>query len=119
MTATPRAQQGTRPEKPYNAADEEQVAERTATSKVRDDARKEGMRFVMGSPKGRAWVRFLLAEQLFTRVGKKRPAQIFTGNSTTFYNAALKELGDIIAADLSSICPVEFRLMEDEGEPSA
>jgi hypothetical protein len=77
------------------------------------------MRFVMSTAKGRSWMRHLLAEKLFTRVGKVRPAAIFTGNSTTFYNAALKELGDIIATEAAALCPTEFRLMEDEGEPNA
>lgn len=104
---------------PFNAGDEESVRERNATAKVRDEAVKEGLRFVMSTAKGRAWMRHLLAAKLFTRVGKIRPAAIFTGNSTTFFNAGLKELGDLISTEIAVICPTEFRLMEDEGEPNA
>lgn len=102
--------------KPFNAADEEQVAEREKNAKRREDARAAGLRYLLADPRGRAWMRHLLAEKLFTRVGKTRPAGIFTGNSTTFYNAALKEAGDILAAECATLCPAEFRLMEDEGD---
>lgn len=114
MSARP--QQATPQEKPYNAADEEQVAERSAKSKVRDNARVDGLKFIMSTPKGRTWMRHLLAEKCFTRVGRSRPLPMFTGNSTTFYNSALRELGDLIACEVATACPAEFRLMEDEGE---
>jgi hypothetical protein len=107
---------GSKEDGPFNAGDPEQVREREKKSKLREDARREGMKFVMSQRAGRAWMRHLLAEKLFTRVGKVRPAAIFTGNSTTFYNAALKELGDIVASELATLCPDEFRLMETEGE---
>lgn len=100
----------------YNAGDEQQVGERTKQSKLREDMRSEGLRFIMSDKRGRTWMRHLLAEKLFTRVGRTRPAAIFTGNSTTFYNAALKEAGDIIAAELATICPETFRQMETEGD---
>ena len=100
----------------FNAGDPEQVRDREQKSKVREDARREGLRFLMSDRRGRAWMRHLLGEKCFTRVGKMRPAAIFTGNSTTFYNSALKELGDTIAAELATITPAEFRLMENEGD---
>jgi hypothetical protein len=73
-----------------------------------------GLREVMKTRQGRAWMHHLLTEKLFTRVGAKRPAAIFTGNSTTFYNAALKELGDVIAAEVETYCAKEMDLMKGE-----
>lgn len=109
----------TEAEEAFDASNPEQVTARNAKAKLRDDLRRDGLRYVMGDRRGRAWMRHLLSEKCFTRVGKIRPAGIFTGNSTTFYNAALKELGDVIAAELAGLCPAESRLMEDEGEPNA
>lgn len=101
---------------PFNAGDAAQVKDRERTSKLREDMRRSGLQYLMADAKGRAWMRHLLVDKLFTRVGRHRPAAIFTGNSTTFYNAALKELGDIVATELATICPEQFRLMENEGE---
>lgn len=110
-------QQASKPaETHYNAGDEAQVAERTQNVKARAAGVAQGLRTVMATKPGRAWMRHLLTDKLFTRVGRSRPAGIFTGNSTTFYNAALKELGDIVASELATLCPDEFRLMETEGE---
>jgi hypothetical protein len=103
-------------ETPYNAGDEGQVAERQAKAKNKADERAEGLRYIMATRQGRCWMRHLLGEKLFTRVGTARPAGIFTGNSTTFYNTALRETGDIIHAEIATLCKRECRLMEDEGE---
>lgn len=100
----------------FNAGDPEQVRKREQQSRAKEDVRREGLRFLMSDRRGRAYMRHLLAEKLFTRVGKTRPAAIFTGNSTTFYNSALKELGDTVATELANITPDEFRLMENEGD---
>lgn len=105
--------------KAYDASNPEHVHEREKKSKRAEDQRKEGLRYIMADPKGRAWMRHLIGEKLFTRVGARRPAVIFTGNSTTFYNAALKEMGDLIATEVATLAPREFRLMEDEGDTNA
>lgn len=102
------------PERGYDAGDEGQVGERRARVKIKENAITEGLRYIMATAQGRAWMCHLLSEKLFTRVGTRRPAAIFTGNSTTFYNAAHKELGDIIATELATLAPAEFRLMEQE-----
>lgn len=104
----------TEEQEPFNAGDADQVKERGDAAKRNNDLRSEGLRYIMADRRGRAYMRSLLVEKLFTRVGAKRPAGIFTGNSTTFYNAALKELGDIVAAELAAITPEEFRLLEGE-----
>jgi len=104
---------------PYDASDPDHVHAREKSSKRRDDRRKEGLRYIMADPKGRAWMRHLIAEKLFTRVGAQRPAVIFTGNSSTFYNAALKEMGDLISSEIATLTPREFRQMEDEGDMNA
>lgn len=107
-------QQPTKPEAPFNAGDEEQVADRKRVAKEREDARVKGMRYVMATREGRTYMRHLLEEKLFTRIGASAPRGIFTGNSATFYNTALKEAGDLLAAELNAHCRAEFRLMEDE-----
>lgn len=109
-------QQATTPEGPYDPSNPEHVAARQKTAKKREDARREGLREVVSTPKGRAWMRHLLVEKLMTRVGHTLPSRLFTGNSSTFYNAALRECGDLIATELMTFAPKEFRLMEDEGE---
>lgn len=103
-------------EEPFDAGNPEHVRERERKAKVREDVRREGLRYIMADRRGRAWMRHLLGEKLFTRVGRSRPPQIFTGNSTTFYNAALREVGDILATELATLCLDEFRLMETEGD---
>lgn len=113
-----RQPQPVRPDKnakvPYNAGDAQQVEQKTRESKMHLQRLQEGIRFIMSDPKGRTWMRHLLGQKLFTRVGATRPALIFTGNSTTFYNTALKELGDLLSSELATLAPAEFRLMEDE-----
>jgi hypothetical protein len=111
--------QATAPEVPVDLSDPEHVADRKKAAKEREDTRAAGLKYIMGDRRGRAWMRHLIAEKLFTRVGRQRPAGIFTGNSTTFYNSALKELGDIISAEVATLTPTEFRLMEDEGDGHA
>lgn len=100
----------------YNAGDASQVDEKRRQSKHALERLHEGVRFIMSNPSGRAWMRHLIGDRLFTRIGAKRPAAIFTGNSTTFYNTALKELGDLLSAELATIAPADFRLMEDEAK---
>lgn len=98
----------------YNAGDAAMVDEKRRLSKRQLERLHEGTRYIMSDPKGRAWMRHLISERLFTRVGTKRAAAIFTGNSTTFYNTALKELGDLLSLELATLTPAAFRQMEDE-----
>lgn len=102
-------------DKPFNAGDAEQVRDREKTSELRREQLREGLRYVMADPKGRAWMRYLLVEKLMTRVGVHLPPPLFTGNSTTFYNAALRELGDLIAAEIEHAAPHAFNQMKSEG----
>lgn len=110
----PRPVKGADKPAPYNASDPEQIHDREKKAKRREDLRKEGLKFIMSDARGRSWMRHLIGEKLFTRIGNTRPAAIFTGNSSTFYNAALKEVGDIISTELATLTPAEFRLLEDE-----
>ena len=98
----------------FDAGDPSKVADRNNKLKVRTAIEVEGLRFVMSTRQGRAWMRAHLTKQLFVRVGAVRPPGLFTGNSTTFYNAALRELGDLVMAELATVAPRELRLMEDE-----
>lgn len=122
MSEQQRQPQPVRPDKnakvPYNAGDERQVEAKTRTAKLHIQRLQEGVRFIMSDPKGRTWMRHLIGDKLFTRVGANRPAAIFTGNSTTFYNTALKELGDLLSSEIATLAPAEFRLMEDEATQS-
>lgn len=104
---------------PFDASNPEQVHDREKKAKLRADYIVEGMEYIMADARGRAYMRHLISQRLFTRVGAIRPAAIFTGNSTTFYNTALKELGDILTTELAAMVPGSFRLMEDEGATNA
>lgn len=95
---------------PYNAADETMVGEASARSKLKEDERVKGLRHLMSATEGRAWMHFLLTKQM--NLG--RP--IFTGNSSTFYNSAQRELADILVAELKRFCFESYMLMEKENQ---
>jgi hypothetical protein len=101
--------------KPYNAGDETSVEERKGDAKRREDIRREGLRYIMGDARGRAWMAHLLREKLFVRLGTRR-TPIFSGSSSTFFNCALHEVGEMISTELYAICLDNFRKMEDEAE---
>lgn len=104
----------TDPDPPEDLGDEASVAARSRRTKGDAEAQVESLRWVMSDPRGRRWMAHLLAQKLFTRVGATRPPSIFTGNSHTFYNTSLRELGDLIASELNHYCQDDFRKMENE-----
>lgn len=101
-------------EEEYNAGNAEHVRAREKKSKERAALAIAGLKFVMSTRQGRAWMRHLLAEKLFVRVGRQVPPAIFTGSSSTFYNTALREMGDRISSELAHHCAEEMHLMEKE-----
>lgn len=105
-------------DEPYDAGNPEHVARRSKQARQREDLRATGLVVMMKTTEGRAFVRHLLVEKLFTGVGSHVPPDCFTGNSATFYNAGQKRVGDVLKAELFKLCRPEYRLMEDEGEPN-
>lgn len=101
---------------PFNAGDEAQVRERKKKAGLREDLRLEGLRYIMADRRGRAFMRHLILDKLITPVGDSMPRAIFTGNSTTFYNTALAELGGLMRAEIELHCEKEYSLMKLEAK---
>jgi hypothetical protein len=98
----------------YNAGDPAQVGERKVQAKNTENERIEGLRYVMATKQGRAWMCYLLEVKLGVPV--TRVTKLFTGNSGTFYNTALRETGDVLEHELKRIAKLQYRLMEDEAQ---
>lgn len=101
-------------QEPYNAANPDHVARRSKDSRSKLELQRAGLRDIMGSRQGRAWMAHLLNGKLFTRIGSALPSDPMTGNSMTYYNLALRRVGEVMSAELAEFCPADFRRMEDE-----
>ena len=95
-------------EPPVDLGDERQVKARNQRLDARRRALAETMRKQMATKDGRAWMHHLIHERLC--FGKK----IFTGNSATFFNAALLETAQTLVRDLQLLCFEQWALMERE-----
>jgi hypothetical protein len=93
----------------FNAGDANQVAERKTKAQRIDERRRNGLRQIMTSSDGRAWMWNLLGECGIFR-------SCFTGNSTTFFNEGKREVGLPIMADLTEHFPDEYLLMAKEAK---
>lgn len=109
------AEEAAQPKPEFNAGDETSVGERQRQSKARGDLRVKGLSEVMSTTQGRAWMLHLLREKCQVQIGTHRMARVFTGNSNTFYNNALVELGNDIKAEVEGFFPDEYALMKQEG----
>lgn len=96
-------------EAPFDASDERQVAKRQSRAKARDEMRKEGLRRVMSSTEGRAFMQDLLEFCGIARipfdthsnrmsfncgqmnVGQKLQADIFTAGLDGYWIEMMKE----------------------------
>lgn len=78
---------------PYNAGSAKDVAAAEKRSRSILALRKEGLRQIMGSQAGRAWMYGMLEE-----MGPMQNA--FTGNSQTFFNCGKQYLGQHLVAQL-------------------
>lgn len=93
--------------KPYDASDPEQVAKRQGDSKVREASRIAGLRHLMSSRDGRAWMWGLLT--------LCHPFQTsFRGNSQTFFLEGEANIGLQVFAEIRKHCMDQYTLMEKE-----
>lgn len=88
-----RPQQATQPERPFNAGDPKSVAAAEKRKRIATALRNDGLRELMASKAGRAWMYWLLAEMSPMR-------NAFTGNSQTFFNCGLQLVGQQLLAEL-------------------
>jgi hypothetical protein len=93
----------------FNAGDATKVAARRGKVARGDERRRNGLRQLLRTPEGRAWLWWLLGECGIFR-------SCFTGNSTTFFNEGKREVGLPIMAELTEHFPDEYLLMAKEAK---
>jgi hypothetical protein len=95
--------------KPYNAADEENVKTRKRKEESVRDRELHDLRTLMGTVEGRRFI-----WRLLDRAGVFRTS--FTGNSTTFFNEGMRNIGLIVLADITEACSDNYLLMMKEAK---
>ncbi|CAB5083034.1 hypothetical protein IST4116A_01210 [Burkholderia cenocepacia] len=93
----------------FNAGDAASVAERKGKSKRLEERRANGLRQIMASPDGRAWLWALLGScEIFS--------PCFTGNSTTFFNEGKRAVGLPVFHQVTEEFPEQYLLMAKEAK---
>ncbi|NIF51413.1 hypothetical protein [Burkholderia sp. Ax-1724] len=93
----------------FNAGDPGKVGERRSKVKQLEDRRANGLRQIMSSPDGRAWMWELLAScEIFS--------PCFTGNSTTFFNEGKRAVGLPVFHAVTELFPDQYLLMAKEAK---
>lgn len=95
--------------KSYNAADEESVRTRKRKDEQIRDRELHDMRSVMETIEGRRFVWRLLSQAGVFRTS-------FTGNSTTFFNEGMRNIGLIVMADVQEACADKYLVMMNESK---
>jgi hypothetical protein len=90
-----------------NAADPNAVRKSEQKSKSARDRELNDFRFIVQTPEGRRYVWRLLSATGVFRTS-------FTGNSTTFFNEGMRNIGLMIMADLNEACPERYQQMMNE-----
>ena len=91
-------------EQAFDAGDEGQVGERQIKSKNMARERMAGLVGMMQSKNGRAYIWWLLGEcKVFSTS--------FTGNSTTFFNEGMRQIGLMLLADINRECEDQYLVM--------
>ena len=93
--------------KPYNAADEENVSKHKRKDQNARDRELHDLRTMMDSIEGRRFV-----WRLLDKAGVFRTS--FTGNSTTFFNEGMRNMGLMILADVHEACADQYIQMMKE-----
>lgn len=94
---------------PFNAGDEEQVAERSQGAKAREVRRVAGLMKILADPDMRTWMWELLATCGIYRTS-------FTGNSETFFREGSRNVGLKVQADIMKHAPDALLKMMKESE---
>jgi hypothetical protein len=95
--------------KQYNAADEEVVKGRKRKDEQIRDRELNDVRTVMNTVEGRRFV-----WRMLDRAGVFRTS--FTGNSTTFFNEGMRNMGLIVLADVHEACSDKYIQMMTESK---
>ena len=95
--------------KPYNAADEENVKQRKRKDEQARDGELDDLRQIMDSVHGRRFI-----WRLLDKAGVFRTS--FTGNSTTFFNEGMRNLGLMVLADVHQACANQYIQMMQEAK---
>lgn len=97
--------------KTFNASDEEQVKGRKRKEDKVRDRELNDLRKVMDSMEGRRFV-----WRLLEKAGVFRTS--FTGNSTTFFNEGMRNMGLMILGDVHEACADAYIRMMNESKES-
>ncbi len=95
--------------KTFNAADEEQVKRRKRKDESQRERELADMRWVMSSVEGRRFV-----WRLLEKAGVFRTS--FTGNSTTFFNEGMRNMGLMVLGDVHEAAADEYIVMMNESK---
>jgi hypothetical protein len=95
--------------KTFNAADEDQVKTRKRKDERERDRELADMRQVMSSVEGRRFV-----WRLLERAGVFRTS--FTGNSTTFFNEGMRNMGLMVLGDVHEAAADAYIVMMNESK---
>lgn len=88
----------------HGVSDAHQARNAAARAKLRRDQELDDVRALMDTPEGR---RFMW--RLLDRAGIYRTT--FTGNSASFFNEGMRNLGLIFVADVHEVCPEQYTRM--------
>jgi hypothetical protein len=95
--------------KTFNAADEDQVKTRKRKDERERERELADMRQVMSSVEGRRFV-----WRLLERAGVFRTS--FTGNSTTFFNEGMRNMGLMVLGDVHEAAADAYIVMMNESK---
>lgn len=95
----------------FDAGDPDHVAARGSRLATYQALQSEGLRLIMQTKPGRAWMHALLG---FCGIGRT----CFRGNSETFFLEGMQNVGHKLLADITRSFKKEYILMLEEGEVS-
>jgi hypothetical protein len=90
-----------------NAADRDAIKRAEVVNKTAREQELNDFRHIMQTPEGRRWMWRMLGVTGVFRTS-------FTGNSTTFFNEGMRNIGLILMTDLNEACPERYQQMMNE-----
>jgi hypothetical protein len=96
-------------DKAFNAAEEAQVKDRRRKDERVRDIELADMKKIMATREGRRFV-----WRLLDRAGVFRTS--FTGNSTTFFNEGMRNMGLMVIGDVMAACADQYVVMMNESK---
>jgi hypothetical protein len=95
---------------PYNAGNEQHVAKRQKSQKIRDLQKKAALRRLMSDAEGRMWVWDLLVRCGAFQLSFSRDALIMA------FNEGRRDIGNHLMADITRISPEMYMRMAVENQ---